>query len=439
MSVSLIRFLIALPWLLLPWACVDPEDVRVRGTNDIIVVDGTITNLAEPQLIKLNRSTADPLTGRFGSKPITKATVEVVVDSTQVIGCHETVDGSYQLPSDFKGQIGHAYQLRFTLNDGVTYESTPQIMPPVPPITKVSATFNPKSLSPQLLGGYTAAHDIFIESQDPVEQHNYYRWEWKLYERQYWCKTCTQGVYTTYKVVPFLYKDRSYFVTGSELYEDCFRPMVGMERFDAPEVPNDYWNYEYRCRAACWEIIYGYDILVFDDRDSNGGLISRQRIAQIPFYDYQPGLVDVRQLSLTADAYRYYKLFQDQTQNTGGLADTPPSALGGNVHQVAQPEVKTVGFFTASAASLEHYWLDRKDIQGIAYGALDPSGAHLQLGDDLFYALNQRRPNPEPSPPYQGGRDAAKVWIWPNTDRPPMAPCLQSDNRTPYKPEGWRE
>ena len=36
---------------LLPLACVDPEDLTLKGTVDIIVVDGTVTNLAEPQFI----------------------------------------------------------------------------------------------------------------------------------------------------------------------------------------------------------------------------------------------------------------------------------------------------------------------------------------------------------------------------------------------------
>lgn len=41
-------------------SCVDPEDLNLPGKVDIIVVDGTVTNLAEPQTIRLNRSKADP-------------------------------------------------------------------------------------------------------------------------------------------------------------------------------------------------------------------------------------------------------------------------------------------------------------------------------------------------------------------------------------------
>ena len=423
----------------LPLSCVDPEDLTLRGTLDVIVVDGTITNLAEPQLIRINRSKADPLTGRFGVSPITKINVQVVVDSFQVIECHETVDGTYQLPSDFRGQAGHAYQLRFTLSDGTKYASNQQVMQPVPPISKSYAEFNPKSLPAGQFPNFTAGHDIFIDTQDPADQRNYYRWDWTLYERQYWCKTCQNGVYAVHKVLPHTYLYQYYFVAGNELYEDCFVPPIGNPDNNAPYVPTGDWKYDYNCRTQCWEMLHKYDIDVFDDQYSNGGFIAKRKVAIIPFYQHAPCLVDIRQLSMTSDAYRYYKLFQQQTQNTGGLADTPPTALAGNMHQVANLQERVVGYFSASAVSLIHQWLDRKDAEGIPFGATDPTGPHENVGDDLFYALNFRKPNPEPAPPYQGNRFPPNVRIWPNTDRPPTTLCVPSDSKTPFKPEGWRE
>ncbi|GAB4037385.1 DUF4249 domain-containing protein [Spirosoma gilvum] len=420
-------------------ACVDPEDLLLHGTNDILVVDGTITDRAEAQVIKLNRSKADPITGRFGVLPITGATVQVMVDSSILIACHETVDGSYQLPSDFKGQVGHAYQLRFTLTDGTSYASTQQVMPATPPIQKTYAEFNPKSLSANQADGFTAGHDISVDIQDPADQRNYYRWDWILYERQYWCKTCQQGVYSVYKVLPHTYLYEYYFVAGNELFEDCFIPPTYTTDYGAPYVPKGYWYYDYNCRTACWEILRNVSINVFDDQYSNGGLIIKRKVAHIPFYQHAPCLVDIRQLSLTKDAYRYFQLLQQQTQNSGGLADTPPTALAGNVRNITNSREPVAGYFTASAVSLYHQWLDRKDAEGIPLGAMDPEGPHNNIGDDLFYALNLRRPNPEPSPPYQGDRYPPNVRIWPNNDRPPTAPCGPSETKTPYKPEGWRD
>ena len=415
-------------------SCIDPTTLVINTGIDILVVDGTITNLPEPQLIRLNHAQSDRLTGRFGSTPITKATVEVVVDSSQIITCHETENGTYQLPSDFKGQIGHAYQLRFTLSDGKQYVSNQQIMQPVPPISNVSVRFNSSSLpaASALTGDFRAGHDVFIDWQDPVNQQNYYKWEWKLWEKQDWCRSCRQGVYAVNNILPRTYKDKTFYVSGEDLYEDCFTPT---NYFDAlqPPFPGGEFIYDYPCRTQCWEILYSYSINTFDDQFSNGGMIQNRNVAQIPYYDSTACLVEIRQLSLTKNAHAYFKLFQDQTQNTGGLADTPPSAPVGNIQNVANPQERIVGYFTASAVSAARYWIDRKDAKGLPYGSTDPTQAVTLPGSELFYALNQRQPVPEPLYPYPSVR------IWGGPPRPATAICVPSDSRTPTKPAGWRD
>lgn len=431
--------LICLGGLLVPVSCVDQLDLSLHGTVNVVVVDGTVTSLVEPQQIRLNRSKADPFSGRFGTLPLTKATVEVIVDSTQVIYAHETVDGTYQLPSDFRAQVGHSYQLRFYLLDGPEYRSTSQVMQAVPPIARVYARFNANSLASNPLGGFfTAGHDMYIDTQDPANQHNYYRWDWTLYERQYYCRSCAQGVYAVNNIIPHQYKDELYYVSGTDLYENCFAP-VDYGDYGQPSIHKELWTYDYFCRTQCWEIIHGYKLNVFDDLYSNGGVLAARNVGQIPLYQRAPCLVDIRQASLTPDAYRYYALFQQQTQNTGGVADTPPSVPVGNVHNMANAKEAVVGYFTASAVSLSHYWLDRKDAQGVGFGETDPQGPHDNLGDDLFYALNLRRPYLEPQPPYIGERQTPKVYIFGGPPRVPTAVCVPSDSRTPVKPIGWRD
>ncbi|GAB3494099.1 hypothetical protein GCM10027341_09830 [Spirosoma knui] len=433
------RLLLYLSCVNLPLACVYPEDLTLRGTVNIVVVDGTITNLVETQSIRLNRSKADPFTGRFGTRPITDAIVDVVVDSTQVIRCAETADGTYQLPVDFRGQPGHAYQLRFTLDDGTQYVSDQQVMQPVPTIDKVISQFNPNSLFPPLHGFYTAGHDLFVDLNDPAQGRNYYRWDWKLYEKQEWCRTCYRGIYSQYKVMAELlsgpFPPGNYYMYRSDnttLLEDCYEELTPVPPSFRNPVPE--YRYDYSCRSQCWEIIYSYTLNLFDDQSTNGGAIRRRKVAQIPFYDHNPGLVEIRQSSLTADAYRYFKLVQNQTQNTGGLADTPPSALVGNIRNAANAEEAVVGYFTASAVAAERYWLDRKDASGPSLGGSGPTGYSGLAGGELFYALNLRQPQPEPSPPYQ-----AELYLINSPPRPPTALCAPSDSKTPFKPVGWRD
>lgn len=409
---SLILFLlVCFGTLLVAISCVDPLDTTLRSTINVVVVDGTITNLAEPQIIRLNRSRADPLTGRFGTLPITKAQVEVVVDSALVIACHETVDGSYQLPNDFKGQIGHAYQLRLILADGTRYASSQQLMQSVPPISRIGARFNPTSLSQPILQYYSAGHDVFIDTQDPADQHNYYRWEWKLWERQNWCRTCVNGVYAINNVtIPSI----GTYLSGDQPFEDCFKLPKNPASLALPD-----FTFDYPCRSECWELLYSKDINLFDDVYTNGGLLINQPVGHIPFYQASPCLVEIKQFSLAPDAYRYFKLFVNQTQNAGGLADTPPTVLVGNVRNVANNDENVVGYFTASAVATKRIYLDRRDAEG------SPPG--------LFRSLNDRDP-------IQEGRDSfVGINIVGGPVRPPTAVCGPIDQRTPFKPEGWQD
>ena len=402
-SVALL-VVVCLGALLTPLACVDSLEQTLRGTVNVVVVDGTITNLTEPQIIRLNRSKADPLTGRFGTLPLTKASVEILVDSVQTIPMTETEAGRYQAPDGFMGLMGHVYQLRFTLSDGSRYQSTPEVMPAVPAIQRVYERFNPTSLSTQLYDGtinsYRGANDFFVDWQDPADQHNYYRWDWKLWEKQDWCHTCQQGFYMINSPI------------DNTLYEDCY----------PDDQRNGYYVHDYACRGSCWEIIRNFDLNLFDDQFSNGGLIQRRRVAQIPYYQDRGCLVEIRQTSLTQPAYLYYKLVEEQTERSGGLADSPPTALVGNVQNVANSRENVVGYFAASATAPLRYWLDRKQ------NTSRPPG--------LYLGLNGVNPSPE------------GLNVDPNTGKPkpsptfrptPTAICVDSDTRTPNKPEGWRD
>ena len=325
--------------------CVDPAEPIINSSLDVIIVDGGVTDLAEPQIVRLSRSHPDPVTGRFGQLPVSGATVRIVVDSAQVITLTETDAGRYQAPNGFQGQVNHAYQLQFTLSDGTDYRSSIEQLQPVAPIAQIRAQFNPNSLtSTQRLNNvYTAAHDFYVDFTDPANQTNYYRWEWKDWERQEWCRSCQGGKYQ---------------ITDAQgkLIEDCVN-----ERFTYPK-------YDYACRTTCWEIIYGNDLTLLNDQNSNGASIKALRVAQVPLYSKEHCLVEIRQTSLTRMAYTYFNQLDEQTRNAGSVAAAQPALLVGNIHNLARYNEPVVGYFVASAVSISRYWLTRSDATGFAPG-----------------------------------------------------------------------
>jgi hypothetical protein len=359
----------------------------ITRSATVLIVDCTLTDQAETQVVRLSRAQADRVSGRSGQVPVTNARVEILIDSSTSLVSQETTAGRYQLPTGFKGQPGHVYQLNFTLADGTRYVSLPETMQPVAPIKQVNARFNPASLSAteRVNTIYTAAHDFYVDFTDPAGQPNYYRWEWIDWERQDWCRSCQGGLYQPTD-------------ENGTLVEDCVN-----DRFL-------HSKYDYNCRTQCWELIYSTTIVLLADRFVDGQQIKALRVGQVPLYSKEHCLVEIRQSSLTEQAYRYFSRLNEQTNTGGGVADSQPALLAGNVYNAAVSNEPVFGYFTVSSVTPVRYWLTRNDATGFTPG--------------LFQALNGRTPVNEESV----GRY-----------RPPLAVCVPSDSRTPFRPIGWQD
>ncbi|WP_337042647.1 DUF4249 domain-containing protein [Emticicia sp. 17c] len=416
------KFLVVFFLWFLSLSCIDRLDYNISGRLNVVVVDGRITDIpTDEQLVRINRSKANEYNGRFGSTPISEAKLELVINGGEVVPFTEKKDiaGTYILPHGFAGKVGQSYQLRIQLKEGTQYESSIQVMPAVPKIEKLSVAFNPTNpFAP--LSNFRGTHDFYLDTQDPADEHNYYSWEWDVYEKQDWCRTCVDGVYAVNNILPGQNMFYLYYVSGNELYEDCFNPSLNYIAGYPPLLKRN-WYYDYLCRTKCWEILHNQEMNIFDDINTNGGKILGRKVAQIPFYQRVPCLAEIRQTSLTSEAFLYYQHFQEQISNAGGVADTPPTALIGNIHNIANPKEAVVGFFTASSVAKIRYWLDRKDTDGVV-----PPG--------LFMALHSRAPVEEPAPP-----DNGYIMIWGGPPRVPTALCLESESRTANKPEGWQD
>ena len=116
-------------------------------------------------------------------------------------------------------------------------------------------------------------------------------------------------------------------------------------------------------------------------------------------------------MSLAPNTYRYLKLLQDQSINTGTLADTPPAPLRGNIRNVKDANELGLGYFSASSGSEVRVMLDRRNTTG-------------GLPNGLYSFINNRPVTLEEL----------------SNERPdvPLAICQPSFTRTPITPFGWR-
>ncbi len=365
-------------------ACVEPYTPSITLTARLLVVEATLTDRPEVQTVRLARSQV--FNGLSSTTPESGATVEILVNDAQPVTLREkpTTPGLYFAPESFQGKNGVRYRLRFTLSNGQRYESGEETLSAVAPIGRVYDRFEAAALPNAERTQFTPANLLYVDFDDPAAERNFYRWEWTLWEAQSWCITCTQGIYN---------------LSRDGLSGAC-QTQLNLPRNN---------QYDYTCFGRCWEIIRSTETNLFADTYSNGRPVKGRQVAAIRFYQAQPALVEIRQYALSSEAFQYFKLLETQSQNTGGLADTPPAPLVGNVRNLADVNENVAGYFSAAAVTTTRYWLDRQNTSGVPL--------------NFFQVLNGRPVSPEPPSPL----------------RPPQSVCVPSDTRTPVKPEGWRD
>ncbi|XWW45352.1 DUF4249 domain-containing protein [Fibrella sp. USSR17] len=339
-------------------SCVTPYQSEPKSlTNSALIVDGYITDQPGPHQVTLSFSTDYTVTSLNFVVP--GASVGVTDDLGNRQGFIEIGRGVYRTPASFQGQPGRTYKLTIALPDGRRYESKPEKIKAVPAIDRIYDEYTEKPIAG--IATLDKGFNIYLDTKDPATTGDYYRWIWTHFEPLAICDIRTTTVGTT-----------------------------------AVE-------YGYNCCESCWEIVRCAGINcnnATSDEQINGKSISRQFLLRAPYTSTSGYYVEVEQLSLSREAYAYYKNIENLTSSNGGIFDVAPVPLRGNVVCVSNPAEQVYGYFSASGAQKVPYVVDRTKGKGA------PNFVFL--------------PPAPPQPPL-----------------PPCAACRESDSRTRVKPRWW--
>jgi hypothetical protein len=362
--------------LVFTFSCIEPFEANFKVEDSIIVVDGNLTDNIEGNYVSLRKSVpSGSATSNFFN--IEDAEVEILIDENKTIPLVHRIDGIYDFPIDFKAENGHTYILRFTLSDGSVYSSLEQNINKVTPIISIKQQFENEI---DLLGNKVPGHKIYLTSDEPEGKGDAYYWSYRHFEIQKYCLTCNGSVL---KRNP----DGTAFCEYNQA------------------AANAQAVYDYECDKKCWRIFYSEDLNAMNDVFVDGqGIVDRQ-IAEIPYYNKQGAVIEISQHAVDDKAYKYIKLLIDQNQNSGSLADTPSTALNGNIKSDSNPLESVGGYFLVSSVSTVNYNLNRDDVPS----SIQPIG-------------------------FVGGR--ARV-PGPGVPSPPQGPCVNNRFMTPNQPINW--
>ncbi|MDE0560718.1 DUF4249 domain-containing protein [Algoriphagus sp. NF] len=332
---------------LLPVACIDPFEVGLETGEQLLTVEAVFTSQPGRQTVRLTRSDTYGSVFEGLIRPVRSATVIVRDDLGNVVFLEEDQDnrGTYVTTTDFATVPGRSYTLQIQTVEGKVYSSFPEKVQAVPEISNLSVQTTTVPVEGEI--NPRSGVQLVVDIQDPAAENNFYFW----------------------KNGPAVYV--------LETRPDLFTPRPSDANPSREPQPKD-------CCFTCYrsEQIDNSGIFIANDDNFNGlstkivaGFVEDDGLRFVNTYR-----VDLRQISISQDAYRFLRLVKQQTEISGSVFDPPPANIRGNLVNLEDPEEVVLGYFIAGAETVRRIYIDKNDLTFQQPKAIIPDDCRLVEG-----------------------------------------------------------
>lgn len=306
--------------LILFAGCIDPFTPSINESQNLLVIDAQLTNQEGYQTIRISRSTPydDP---HFD--PELNCHVAVLDDMGNIYRFTESSEGVYTLwiPA---GTIvrDRKYKVSVVTWEEKQYESDYDMLAAdCPPIDTVYYEMETRGTSDpdQPMNGIRFYADV-----EPFDDLNR-KLRWELTETwEYWAGYPIQ-----------------YYYDGFDLH--------------TMSNPTQFYR--------CWKTIGVSEIFMI-----NTEYLTTNKIRKFPLHYVSERSnrlkikysLQVRLHSLSDRTYDYWLNLMTQRQETGGLYETQPPQVMGNIHNINDPEERVLGYFSVSSVSEKRIFVDEQ-------------------------------------------------------------------------------
>lgn len=305
-----------------------------------VVVEGYISDEPGPYRILVTKSF--DIESKLSTKvPITVKELEISDSQGNSEKLTEVSNGVYQTSKGgIRGVIGRAYKLRMKLLDGREYETIPDTLYAGGTVDSIYYSFRTDQATD---GAVQNGFDIFFNSSAGEERNYYYLWKFV----------------GTYKV---------------EASPELFTEPVGEARVPRPlpcsafAVVGGALTQVRDCTCCtCWTSLFNQNPIISDNQFVQDGKFRNIRGGYVPINAYTflyKVHAEVRQLSLSPQAFRFWKGIVDQKESNGSLFQPQSGRILSNFVQISGPSVPVNGFFYASSVKKKSMFITRDDIPG---------------------------------------------------------------------------
>lgn len=317
-------------------SCIDRINIIVPDSySSQLVVDGVITDEQGPYTIRLTKAIRIEKFLQFNRETVTDANVTISDNFGTSELLTEKEPGVYETKSNgIQGTVGREYAIRIETKDGKIFESLPDRMNPVGEIEDLYyeyETFQPLA-APQEYG-----FRFYINTETISGIDNLVRWKFTGVFKI----DSHPELHTVNKCAP-----------DPRLCSGLVFVDGGLRRVG-----------ECTC-CTCWVTRNESTPHVSDNQFVTQGKIKKVEVGYVPieFFPFQQKYrVEVKQMSLSREAYNYWRIIQSQKQGAASLFQPPTGKTRTNIF--AKNGIEEVqGLFYASSVKTKQIYLTNADV-----------------------------------------------------------------------------
>lgn len=322
-------------------SCIDRINIDVPNYNTSqLVVDGVITDEPGPYTVQVSRSASVENFFLKFSKGVEGAKVTLSDSAGPSEILIEKEAGVYQTRVDgIRGIVGHSYSIKIETKDGKLYQSIPDTMKPVGELD--SLYYEPESYLPlndQTRYGFR----FYINASGVPDIDNLVRWK--------------------FTSIFQIYAEPKLHTTSPDCKKDprLCSGWVLDERNQLKKISDN-------CTCcACWVTRYEDKPKVSDNQFVENSSVKKIEVGYIPleYFPFQEGKyrAEVKQMSLSKEAFDYWRLIQAQKEGATSLFQPPIGKIRSNIFERNGAD-QVLGVFYASAVRKKQIYLGYKDVQ----------------------------------------------------------------------------
>lgn len=330
-----IKVVIVIPLIILV-GCKDEFPVISPNQEEILVIEGGITNLPGPYFVRLSLSS--PLIQPFQAqkRPYPGCIVAIFDNIGNSDILTETGAGVYETaPDGIHGQPGLEYHVEVITPDNRKYSTLSQ---PMPESVGIDTLLGNLTVHEQMEYPYQLPGIQFYVSTNPAaNRESYILWNlWEDYQYN-----------ADYKLYSLLFNDNMFY---QSIEADKIASITGI-------------NYD--SVYTCWSSDFVSDFYIGKLSNLVEPVIKMQ---PLHFVSTKSKKLSVRyslllkQYSIGEDAYYYWKNVKEQVSHQDFLRTKQPYSIAGNLKNIDNPDELTLGYFTVGSLVEKRIYIEKPNV-----------------------------------------------------------------------------